>query len=62
MGVWMTRHEAANYLKVSMKTIDRWIRDGKLPAAKQGRIVRLRRDDLDAFMLQSRQSQDRESR
>ncbi len=56
MDVWMTRDEAASYLKVSKKTIDRWIRDAKLPAAKQGRIVRLRRDDLDEFMLRSRGS------
>jgi len=54
MDVWMTRDEAANYLKVSKKTIDRWIRAGKLPAAKHGGIVRLRREDIDAFMLRSR--------
>ena len=53
MAVWMTRDDAAKYLKVSKKTVDRWIAAGKLPAAKQGRVVRLRRDDLDALMLRS---------
>lgn len=58
----MTRDEAANYLKVSKKTIDRWIRAGKLPAAKHGRIVRLRSEDIDAFMLRSQASQNEETR
>jgi excisionase family DNA binding protein len=62
MAMWMTRDEAANYLKVSKKTIDRWIRDRKLPAAKQGKIVRLRREDIDALMVRSMESQGRKVR
>jgi excisionase family DNA binding protein len=27
---WMTRREAAEYLRVSVETIDRWLNSGKL--------------------------------
>lgn len=50
--VWLTRREAAEYLRVSLRTLDRWIGSGKLPAhRKSRRLVRLRRTDLDDFMM-----------
>ncbi len=46
--------DVAVILQVSMQTVRRWIREGKLPATKIGgegsRIVRIHRDDLDAFI------------
>ena len=49
---WFTREEAADYLRVGTRTLDRWITAGKLRAYKKSsRLVRLKREDLDAFML-----------
>ena len=49
----LTRAEAAERLKVSRVTIQRWIRQGRLQSYKVGpRAVRIRADDL-ANMLQA---------
>ena len=49
---WFTREEAAEYLRVGTRTLDRWITAGKLQAYKKSsRLVRLRREDLDEFMV-----------
>lgn len=42
----LTRAEAARYLRVSDRTVSRLIRTGKLPAARIGRAVRIRKSDL----------------
>lgn len=42
----LTRAEVARYLRVSDRTVSRLIRTGKLPAARIGRAVRIRRSDL----------------
>ncbi len=46
--------DVAVILQVSMQTVRRWIKEGKLPAVKFGgensRIQRIHRDDLDAFI------------
>jgi len=46
--------DVAVILQVSMQTVRRWVKDGKLPAIKIGgedsRILRIHRDDLDAFI------------
>lgn len=42
----MTRREAAEYCRVSVSTIKSW----NVPEFREGRIVRIRREDLDAFM------------
>jgi excisionase family DNA binding protein len=43
--------DVAAELGVSKDTVLRWIRDGKLPAARLGyRTLRIRRQDLDAFL------------
>ena len=48
---WFTREEAAEYLRVGTRTLDRWIAAGKLRAFKKSsRLVRLKREDLDSFM------------
>jgi len=47
---WLTVSEAATYLKVARTTIYRWVKDKKLPLYQLGdRLVRLRREDLDAL-------------
>ncbi len=46
--------DVAVILRVSMQTVRRWIKEGKLPAIKIGgedsRIIRVRREDLDDFI------------
>lgn len=42
----LTRAEAAQYLRVSDRTVSRLIRTGQLPASRIGRAVRIRRSDL----------------
>lgn len=47
----LTREEAASVLRVSLSTIDRYLRDGTVPKHKVGkRLVRVRRADVDAFL------------
>lgn len=54
-SMWMTRKEVADYLEVSVDTVDRWARAGLLIAYKTkvpgGRknIVRFRRSDVERF-------------
>ncbi len=52
---WLTIQEAAAYLKLSVAAIRKYIRLGKLVSYHQGRIIRLKRNDLDAFMEAGRQ-------
>lgn len=54
---YLTRHEVAKIVHVYPRTVDRWIKEGKLKAFKLGdnkmSPVRIRKDDLEEF-LQSR--------
>ena len=51
--------DVAVILQVSLQTVRRWIREGQLPAIKLGgensRIVRIHRDDLEAFIRETSQ-------
>ena len=42
----LTPEEAAEYLKVTRRTIDRWIADGTMKASKIGRVVRIKRSEI----------------
>lgn len=47
----LTREEAAGLLRVSVSTIDRYLKDGTLPKMKLGkRLVRINRADVDALV------------
>lgn len=50
---WFTRLEAAAYARVSLATLDRWARDGKIVRHKTpgGRAVRYTKTDLDNAMV-----------
>jgi excisionase family DNA binding protein len=50
---WLTIQEAANYLKLSVPTIRKYIRLKKLIYYRQGRIIRFKKDDLDNFLSKS---------
>lgn len=44
---YLNRHQAARICGVHVATIDRWIAAGHLKVIRRGRIVRIRRADLD---------------
>jgi excisionase family DNA binding protein len=46
---WFTVQEAAAYLKLTVQTIRSYVKSGKLPAYRNGRVIRIKRIDLDAF-------------
>lgn len=52
---FLTVQEVASFLRISTLTVRRWIETGDLPAIKAGRQYRIRRDDVDAFVLIARQ-------
>ena len=49
----LTANEAADYLKVTVRTIYRLIRKGKIPGCKVGGSWRFRRDILDDWLAGS---------
>lgn len=51
---WMTTHEAAAYLGVTTRTLYRQIDEDRIPAYRFGRVIRLQKPDLDAFIAASR--------
>ncbi|MEW5851924.1 MAG: helix-turn-helix domain-containing protein [Myxococcota bacterium] len=44
------RRDAARYANVSGKTVRCWIREGKLRRYRAGRLLRVKRSELDALM------------
>lgn len=48
----MSVAEVASLLKVTRRTVDRYIRDQHLPATRLpgGRLLRIRRSDVDALL------------
>lgn len=46
----LTTEEAAEYLQVTVDTVRRYIREGRLRASRLGREYRIRQEDLDAFL------------
>jgi excisionase family DNA binding protein len=51
---WMGTQEAARYLGITPRTLYRFIDEGRLPAYKMGRVIRLKGDDLDTFLETAR--------
>jgi excisionase family DNA binding protein len=48
---WLTIEQVAEWLQVSTRTIRRYIEDGSLPAVNLGgRAIRIRRQDLEAWL------------
>lgn len=46
--------DVAELLNVSNRTVTRWIEEGKLPAFKFGKDYRIKREDLDKFVTESK--------
>ncbi len=51
---WMSTKGAADYLGVNLRTLYRFIDEGDLAAYKFGRVIRLKEDDVVAFVESSR--------
>lgn len=47
---FLTRQEVADVLACSVDTVDRRIRDGRLRAVVDGRLVRIALSDLDTYI------------
>jgi len=45
-----TPDEVAEILKVTPKVVRAWLRDGKLPGLRLGRLWRIRESDLESFI------------
>jgi excisionase family DNA binding protein len=46
----VTAEEVAALLKVSPKSIYRWASEGRLPAFREGRLIRFLGSDVEAFV------------
>jgi excisionase family DNA binding protein len=49
---YLTVNEIAEHLKLNPQTLRNWIDQGRLPAVRIGRRVRIRRADLDRILAQ----------
>jgi excisionase family DNA binding protein len=60
MDELLTAEQAAAILQLSPKTIKDWLRAGKLPGCKIGRLWRVKPEDLEAFIQASHRWHGRE--
>lgn len=51
---FLTPQEVSDLLRVSIHTVRRWIKEGKLPAYKVGRAWRISKVDLGEWLNQQR--------
>jgi excisionase family DNA binding protein len=51
---FLTPQEVSDLLRVSVYTVRRWIKQGRLPAYKVGRVWRIRESDLDTWLNEKR--------
>ena len=49
-STWLSTKEAAGYLGINLRTLYRFIDEGDVPAYKFGRVIRLRKEELDRFI------------
>ena len=55
----LTRKEAAGYLRMSLRTFDSLVAEGRLPKYRVSRqLVRFRREDLDSYVEGSQEEPD----
>ena len=50
---FLTISEAAKYLKLSIPIVRNYLKSGRLPGYRNGKLIRLKRTDLDAFFKKS---------
>ena len=49
IGPLYTTREVATFLRVSQRTVEKWIQRGELPAMRYGTQKRVRQEDIVAF-------------
>jgi excisionase family DNA binding protein len=54
VSAWLGTREAAAELGVTLRTLYRFIDEGMIPAYKFGRVIRLKAEDIAAFIESSR--------
>ena len=54
-GRWLSTHEAREHLGgIQLRTLYRLIDSGEVLAYKMGRVIKLRQEDLDAYLEENR--------
>ena len=51
---WLSTAEAAKHLGITSRTLYRFIDEGQIPGSRFGRVIRLKRADVDQFIEASR--------
>jgi len=51
---WLSTNDAARLLGITSRTLYRFIDQGEIPAYRMGRVIRLRRSEVEAFIEASR--------
>jgi excisionase family DNA binding protein len=51
---WLSTREAAHHLGITTRTLYRLIDSGQIPAYRFGRVIRLKTDEVDAFVESAR--------
>ncbi len=51
---WLGSKETAELLGISLRTTYRLVDDGQLPAYQIGRVIRFKRDEVEAFIESTR--------
>jgi excisionase family DNA binding protein len=49
-GRWVGTAEASERLGVTLRTLYRLVDEGQLPAYKIGRVIRIKEEDVEAFL------------
>ena len=47
---WLGTKDAAAHLGMTLRSLYRFIDEGDLPAYKFGRVIRMKREDIDSFI------------
>jgi excisionase family DNA binding protein len=50
---WLTRREVATYLRASQGTVDKLLREGRLPVARLGKRILVDRLEVDRLLVTS---------
>jgi len=53
--IMLTKKQVMEQLNISLSTIDRLIRGGKLPSHKMGKAVRIKQSDVERYIEETRQ-------
>jgi excisionase family DNA binding protein len=51
---WLSTGEASERLGVTLRTLYRLVDEGRIPAYKIGRVIRLKEDDVDVYIDSAR--------